>query len=189
MATQQALSPLAELDAFFTKYVALTSQTATAMLSQSVQGEQEIINVYGLQLSREITELATYVKVNAGICSAEVISEIGIILRVTAAQGLLESAARLTVDLSTTKAKIALADHFILLNKIAYILIKEIQVTVSGWILAQLELISEQVVFLISAGTVRLTTLLVRRAELSLVLRTRVEEFERATAWREFSEV
>jgi hypothetical protein len=157
-------NPLAELNKFLTGFVELTSQIPNGILAQSTDPDDKaLVAAYAAPLNEQVGRLTDYIRQKAGSTSKQGLEEIGAVLRMMAANTLVENGMRVAQNLTTQTAKIALSDIINLIKKIIRVIIAIFNITVPNWFWPLIELIDEIINFLISLGLIRLASTLSRR--------------------------
>lgn len=174
--------PLESLDKFLTQFVDLTSQISRGMLDQSTDAdERELITAYAEPLNEQVSQLGDYIRLAARGTSKQVIEEIGTVLRLTAADSLTKSGVRISQNLSSQKAKIAISDIIKLIKKIIRALFEIFHIPKPRWLEPLLELIDEIVDFLVSIGVLKLAHTLSKRHQDYMAELTQMSLLQRAT--------
>jgi hypothetical protein len=160
----QNQNPLSELNKFLTGFVELTSQIPNGILAQSTDPDEKgLVAAYAAPLNQQVGQLTDYIRQKASTTSKQGLEEIGTILRMMAANTLVENGMRVAQNLTSQKAKIALSDIINLIKKIIRTIIQIFGITVPDWFWPLIELIDEIINFLISLGLIRLASTLSRR--------------------------
>jgi len=178
----QNQDPLASLDRFLTKFAALTSQASKSLLSQSTDADdKEILEAYAKPLNEQVTQLSDHIRQIAKNSSRQVLEEIGIVLRLSAADALTDSGMRVAQNLSSQKAKIALTDIVDLIKKIIRKIFDIFHIPKPDWLEPLLDLIDEIFHFLVSIGLLRLAHTLSKRHQDYMAELTQMKRLQRAS--------
>lgn len=181
--------PLSELDRFLTRFVELTAQVSKGMLAQSTDAdEKELIAAYAKPLNSQVAQLSDYLRQRARSASAQVIEDIGTVLRLTAADALTEGGMRVAKNLASQKAKIGISDIIALIKKIILAIAEMLHINLPDWFHALLELIDEIINFLLSIGLLKLASALSKRHQDYMAELTQMKRLQRASAWRSNTE-
>jgi hypothetical protein len=169
------------LERFLTRFVELTSQISTGMLAQSTDAdEKEVIAALSKPFNEQVTRLCDHVRQSSKTFSRQSVEQVGIVLRLNAADALLDSGTRVAQNLSSTTAKLGLSDIFDLIKKI----LKKLFPNLPAWLNAILELLNELKNAIFGAGSPKLANTLSQRHQNYLAELTHLERLDRESAWR-----
>ena len=177
---------ISELNQFLDGFVDLTSELLRGMTAQSKDAdERDIISACAKPLNEQVSRLSEFIRTNAQNISAQKLVELGYILRLNAAGDLVESGKAISLNLSSTVAKIAIGDIIGLIKKIIDAIVELIlRLKPPKWLEQLKELIDEFIHLILSLGSPELAHTMSRRHQDYLAELTRLEILRRAQSWR-----